>query len=74
MPKFRTGDDVIVTFDGIDHAGEVERAEHGWVHCRIVIDTTGDYGSITPRLAPQSTVCVREGDVRLVEKEKATHC
>jgi len=65
--NFRPGDDVLVTFDGIDHAGEVEKVEHGWVYCRIVIDTAGDYGQITPRLAPQSTVCVRGTDVRALK-------
>jgi hypothetical protein len=65
MPTIYTpGDDVIVKFDGIDHAGEVEKVEHGWIHCRITIETAGDYGSITPRLSPQSTVCVRRDDVR----------
>ena len=60
MTRFKTGDDVIVKFDGYHHAGEVEKVEHGWVYCRIAIDVVGDYGSITPRLAPHSTVCVRE--------------
>ena len=67
MPSYRPGDDVIVTFDGIEHAGEVEKVEHGWIHCRIAIDIAGDYGSITPRLAPQSTVCVRRDYVRPVQ-------
>lgn len=63
--NYQPGDDVIVNFDGIEHAGEVERVEpHGFIRCRIAIESGGDYGNITPRLAPQSTVCVRNGDVR----------
>ena len=64
ITDYQPGDDVVVSFDGIDHVGEVEKVEHGWIHCRITIETAGDYGSITPRLSPQSTVCVRNGDVR----------
>lgn len=58
------GDDVIVTFDGIDHPAEIERIENGWCYCRIAIDPAADYGSLTPRLAPESTVCVRTKWVR----------
>lgn len=61
---FERGDDVIVDFDGVEHQGEVERVDHGWIFCRIIIDLTEDYGSQTPRLSPHSTVCVREAHVR----------
>lgn len=58
------GDDVTVTFDGINHPGSIERIENGWYHCRIAIDPEADYGKQTPRLAPQSTVCVRADNVQ----------
>lgn len=58
------GQDIIVTFDGIDHPAELEKIEDGWYHCRILIDPNQDYGSITPRLAPHSIVCVRSQYVR----------
>lgn len=64
MAKFRPGDDVIVTFDGQESPGEVIRADHGWVMCNILVDPQDDYGNITARMAPQSTVCVKEVDVR----------
>jgi hypothetical protein len=62
--SYQPGDDVVVTFDGVEHAGEVERVENGFIRCRISIETVSDYGNITPRLAPQSTVCVRRDHVR----------
>lgn len=61
---WQPGDDVTVTFDGIDHPGTIERIENGWVHCRIVTDPDADYGALTPALAPHSTVCVRDKHVR----------
>lgn len=64
MTNYQPGQDVTVTFDGIDHKGEIERIENGWYYCRIVVDPLGDYGSITPRLAPQSTVCVRPNSIK----------
>lgn len=64
MINYQPGQDITVTFDGIDHPAEIEKIEHGWYHCRITIDPTGDYGSITPRLAPQSTVCVRANHIK----------
>lgn len=53
------GDDATVTFDGIDHPAVIERIENGWAYCRLLIDPAADYGSITARLAPETTVCVR---------------
>lgn len=64
MARFNTGDDVIVTFDGQDSPGEVLRASSGWVMCTIVVDPEYDYGNISARMAPQSTVCVKEVNVR----------
>lgn len=64
MARFQPGDDVIVTFDGQDSPGEVIRSSSGWVMCNILVDPEADYGNITARMAPQSTVCVKEVDVR----------
>lgn len=64
MTNYQPGQDITVTFDGIDHNAEIEKVENGWYHCRITIDPAGDYGSITPRLAPQSTVCVRANNIK----------
>jgi len=57
------GQDVQVNFDDLKHQGHIEKIENGWIYCRIAIKWAEDYGSITPRLAPYSTVCVRESDV-----------
>ena len=51
-------------FDGIEHRGEVINHRRGNVLCTIAVDSDADYGSITPRLAPYSTVCVAEAKVR----------
>lgn len=61
---FQRGDDVIVEFDGWEHRGEVTSIHNGWVFARVVVDPLVDYGSVTPRLSPQSIVCVRENSVR----------
>ena len=55
---------VTVTSDGHDHPGTIEHTARGWVHARITIDPELDYGAITPRLAPQTTVCVRDTHIR----------
>jgi len=65
VTQFSVGQDVSVTFDGVKHQGHIEKIESGWIHCRISIGDD-DYGSITPRLSPQSTVCVRESDVQAI--------
>jgi len=62
------GDDIIVDFDGAEHPGEVVTHRNGWVRARILIDPVFDYGSITPRLAPISEVCVRESHVRKADQ------
>lgn len=64
MPKYQPGDDVEVKFDGIWSPGEVLQHKRGWVTAVINIDPAADYGAITPRLAPQQPVCVREDMVR----------
>jgi hypothetical protein len=61
---YQPGEDVTVTFDGIDHPGTVERIENGWIQCRIIIDPDADYGSGTERLDPEQTVCVRSDKVK----------
>ena len=63
MP-YQPGDDVIVDVFGIEHQGEVLWQSRGWVVCVIAVDPSADYGSITPRLDPHSTVCVPEGRVK----------
>jgi hypothetical protein len=59
------GQDIVVNFQGIEHQGHVENIErNGWIRCRIAIQPVADYGAITARMAPHSTVCVRASDVR----------
>jgi len=62
--KFDVGDDVVVDFGGIDHQGEVVEHRGGYVMVKILADPTADYGSITPRLDPEPTVCVKQSKVR----------
>lgn len=57
------GDPVIVDFDGLDHRGILERIDHGWARCLIMIDPEADYGSGTERLDPLQHVCVPVGRV-----------
>lgn len=65
MSDFSAGQNVIVDFDGLEHPGVIEQPMgKGWLRCKIRIDPTADYGSITPRLGIESVVCVRESDVR----------
>ena len=64
MTDLKPDDTVTVTFDGHDHPGTIEHIARGWVHARITIDPELDYGAITPRLAPQTTVCVRDTHIR----------
>lgn len=62
--KHHAGDLVWVDFCGREHRGEVVRESNGWVMCRILVDAIWDYGSITARLDPESTVCVPSSRVR----------
>lgn len=71
MTRYQPGDDVIVDFDGIEHRGSVISHNRGHVLATIVIDPVADYGSITPRLAPESTVCVAEAKVKFLENSGA---
>jgi hypothetical protein len=64
---FDPGQDVIVTFDGVECPGEVIEVKHGWILAKVLIDPNSDHGGISPTLSPVSQVMVREGDVRTVE-------
>jgi hypothetical protein len=68
MSEFTVGQDVVVEFDGLEHVGVIEQPMgKGWLRCKIRIDPLADYGSIAPRLAVDSVVCVRETDVRMAD-------
>ena len=64
------GENVIVTFDGEDHAGTIESVGRGWVIARIRQDPNSDYRGIFPpdkTLKTKTidfTVCVRDTQVR----------
>lgn len=63
--NLKPGDDVWVYFDGLEHEGTIEKIQAGgWARCSIAIDPEYDYGSITPRLAPHSTVAVKTTHIR----------
>ncbi|HEY8353526.1 MAG TPA: hypothetical protein VIK69_00750 [Methylophilaceae bacterium] len=65
------GQPVWVEFDGITHMGVVERIDHGWARCSILIDPLADYGVITERMSvPQSTVMVRTTKLKPRETEQ----
>jgi hypothetical protein len=67
MSTFKTGDPVIVDFQGVECQGEVIRQSSatGYVMARIAIeDPEMDMGSIGARLDPQPVVCVPESRVR----------
>lgn len=64
MTLFKAGDDVIVDFGGLDHQGEVINQRSGYVMVKIISDPEYDYGSITSRMDPEPTVCVKENKVR----------
>ncbi len=68
--KFQRGDDVIVDFGGIDHQGEVVQHSAGYVMVRMIADPAADYGSISDRLDPEPTVCVKEKHVRHTENPR----
>lgn len=61
---WKHGDDVIVTFCGLDHRGEWIGTTGKYVLTRILIDPLYDYGEMGPRLAPISYVCVEPSDIR----------
>lgn len=62
---YEPGQDVLVTFDGVECPGEVLEHTRGRVQARITIDPVTDHGDVTPMLGVQSIVNVRETDVRL---------
>lgn len=63
--KYRRGDRVLVDFMGELCDGEVLRHSSGYVMAIVTIpDVEVDFGSITPRLDPQPTVCVPETRVQ----------
>jgi len=61
---FQPHDDVIIDFDGINVPAEVIKQSNGWVMAVAAIDGTHDWGSISPRLDPRSTICVPESRVQ----------
>lgn len=61
---FAKGQDVWVDFDGLEHAGHIDKIDHGWAICTIQTDCEWDYGSGTERLAPHQTVAVMATRVR----------
>lgn len=65
---FGPGEDVIVSFDGGEWPGEIERVNSGWVIARIMIDPEWDFGKLSPNISPIMTVAVRDKYVRHVEK------
>jgi hypothetical protein len=64
---FRKGDDVIIEFDGLDSPGRVISETHGWIMAHIIPDIEADYGELSSRLSPVSTVCVPISRVRHAE-------
>lgn len=62
--QFSPGEDVIVSFEGADWPGEVERVANGWVTARIMIDPEWDFGGLSPNISPIMTVAVREKFVK----------
>lgn len=64
---FEPGQDVVVTFDGVEYPGEVLNHTRGWVMAEVLIDPLSDHGDVTPMLGMRSTVNVRETDVRPAE-------
>ena len=68
MTRYRPGDDVVVTFQGIEMRGTVisQGPASGYVMATVINpDPEADMGSITPRFDPEPTVCVPASDVRL---------
>lgn len=61
---YKPGTDVIVTFDGQESPGVVLNHLRGYVMAQMEPDPEWDYGYLSSRLAPRSTVCVQERYVR----------
>lgn len=64
MSPFKSGDDVIVDFGGLEHPGQVISQSSGYVMVRIHTDPDADYGGISSMLDPEPTVAVKESKVR----------
>jgi len=64
VTKFQPGDNCIIEFKGVEVNAHVIRQSNGWVMAVADIDGTEDWGSIGPRLDPQSTICVPETRAR----------
>lgn len=67
MTRYRPGEDVVVTFQGIEMQGTVisQGPVSGYVMAVVINpDPEMDMGSISPRFDPQPTVCVPPSDVR----------
>ena len=64
--KLCPGDDVWVDFEGREWPGEVIRTDKGWVLANILVadDPSWDFGSLSARMSPLSTVAVPAGRVR----------
>ena len=69
VTRYRPGDDVVVTFQGIEMRGTVisQGPASGYVMAVVINpDPEIDLGSITARFDPQPTVCVPVNKVRLI--------
>ena len=64
---FEPGQDVVVSFDGGEWPGEVERINNGWVIARIMVDPEWDFGRLSSNISAIMTVAVREAYVRPVD-------
>ena len=62
------GGEVLIEFCGVEVPGRVISEMHGWVNAQVGIGPDGDYGAISARLAPVSTVCVPATRVRHVNE------
>lgn len=64
---YLTGTDVIIEFMDDHIPGVVISHLRGWVLATVAIDPLYDYGALSARLDPHSTVCVKERFVRSAE-------
>ena len=69
MTRYKPGDDIVVTFQGVEMRGEViyQGKVSGFVMAVVINpDPEIDLGSITARFDPRPTVCVPANKVRAV--------
>jgi hypothetical protein len=64
--KFRPGQDVIIEFDETMLRGEILSQTGDWVMASVWMDMAADYGGLTERVAPRSTVCVKSSMVTVI--------